>query len=423
MKKLLLTFSLLSLGVSAYADKSITKDETTTSNLSDVGVVRFYGAGGHPNTVVSENSIWTINENISVSGVSHLLLKKYYEVQYVKSPSIVVNGSMNFGSNQYLFGTGGNNDDVQDTTLSISGNGRIQAEQYTKPTIIANPGVAVSLSVREMNFMNLYFQGGSTTYLKGGTLGVICAATYQDAFNLTAGSVFTHTAGTLQQGSSTYKITSEGSERGDAYFTVTGTGSLYQQTGGVTNNFGFTRVSSGGTIDLGVTGGFKTNQMELQGSGTLILRAENALVKYNDAMAQTIHFNGTDNVIKMYANQKIEVLSSENESSVIDIYVNGFALDINSVQMQDGSLLNLVVEKGYNWVNNSVHIGLTDDLVNQYINTITIDDTIVDSSQIQIISDGNGGSYINLVAVPEPAEWAAIFGSIALAFAVYRRRK
>ena len=34
-----------------------------------------------------------------------------------------------------------------------------------------------------------------------------------------------------------------------------------------------------------------------------------------------------------------------------------------------------------------------------------------------------GGFYINTVAVPEPAEWAMIFGAIALGFVAYRRRK
>ena len=37
--------------------------------------------------------------------------------------------------------------------------------------------------------------------------------------------------------------------------------------------------------------------------------------------------------------------------------------------------------------------------------------------------DGKDVYYLNLKNIPEPAEWAAIFGAIALALAVYRRRK
>ncbi len=49
------------------------------------------------------------------------------------------------------------------------------------------------------------------------------------------------------------------------------------------------------------------------------------------------------------------------------------------------------------------------NLTNLQVETITIDE--------------RNYVMITAVAVPEPAEWAAIFGAIALAFAIYRRRK
>ena len=42
--------------------------------------------------------------------------------------------------------------------------------------------------------------------------------------------------------------------------------------------------------------------------------------------------------------------------------------------------------------------------------------------QYDYIKSNDGGFYVNAV-VSEPAEWAAIFGVIALAFVAYRRRK
>ena len=41
----------------------------------------------------------------------------------------------------------------------------------------------------------------------------------------------------------------------------------------------------------------------------------------------------------------------------------------------------------------------------------------------QATVDGVNGYLLSAVAVPEPAEWTMIFGGIALALAVYRRRK
>ncbi|MBO5255740.1 MAG: PEP-CTERM sorting domain-containing protein [Opitutales bacterium] len=55
--------------------------------------------------------------------------------------------------------------------------------------------------------------------------------------------------------------------------------------------------------------------------------------------------------------------------------------------------------------------------------TITIGNTVVDESLWDIVSDGNKGVYINLAQVPEPAEWAMIFGLLALGFVSYRKRK
>ena len=42
---------------------------------------------------------------------------------------------------------------------------------------------------------------------------------------------------------------------------------------------------------------------------------------------------------------------------------------------------------------------------------------------MNFVSDGNSLSVIFSVAVPEPAEWAMIFGALALGLAIYRRRK
>ncbi|MBE6412397.1 MAG: PEP-CTERM sorting domain-containing protein [Opitutales bacterium] len=55
--------------------------------------------------------------------------------------------------------------------------------------------------------------------------------------------------------------------------------------------------------------------------------------------------------------------------------------------------------------------------------TITITGAdLSDYSLEQATVDGVNG-YVLAVAVPEPAEWAMIFGGIALALAIYRRRK
>ena len=56
--------------------------------------------------------------------------------------------------------------------------------------------------------------------------------------------------------------------------------------------------------------------------------------------------------------------------------------------------------------------------------TITLQGAdLSDFSFTKTTIDGVGGYLLSAVAVPEPAEWAMIFGAIALGLAIYRRRK
>ena len=61
-----------------------------------------------------------------------------------------------------------------------------------------------------------------------------------------------------------------------------------------------------------------------------------------------------------------------------------------------------------------------------YIQTLTLigydkDQNLLDANSWYIDNNGFLANYA--LAVPEPAEWAMIFGGIALGFAIYRRRK
>ena len=62
------------------------------------------------------------------------------------------------------------------------------------------------------------------------------------------------------------------------------------------------------------------------------------------------------------------------------------------------------------------------------IKATTADGEVFNKEDISLVADtynGQAGYWLTVpaLAVPEPAEWAMIFGGIALALAVYRRRK
>lgn len=49
--------------------------------------------------------------------------------------------------------------------------------------------------------------------------------------------------------------------------------------------------------------------------------------------------------------------------------------------------------------------------------------TSVDYNGYKVTFGGDDNAFTATFEVPEPSTWAAIFGALALAFAIYRRRK
>ena len=63
----------------------------------------------------------------------------------------------------------------------------------------------------------------------------------------------------------------------------------------------------------------------------------------------------------------------------------------------------------------------TDEENAKFLSKVLIDGAKNDALRFGELDSVAGGYW--LTTVPEPAEWAAIFGAIALGLAVYRRRK
>ena len=68
------------------------------------------------------------------------------------------------------------------------------------------------------------------------------------------------------------------------------------------------------------------------------------------------------------------------------------------------------------WAKPIIDILIENNLLEKYVKLYDNNGTLLGNATLS-----NG--WITLVAVPEPAEWAMILGSLALGFAMYRRRK
>ncbi|MBE6414600.1 MAG: hypothetical protein E7035_08645 [Verrucomicrobiaceae bacterium] len=112
-------------------------------------------------------------------------------------------------------------------------------------------------------------------------------------------------------------------------------------------------------------------------------------------------------------NSTLELLFGENGSLTV-----GEDANITSFAGADGISFEIILEGE---VKDQLRIfDLTEQ---QILDSFTVKNS--EEYKLQIKDMGDGSFYVNAIstAVPEPAEWAVIFGAVALGFVAYRRRK
>ncbi len=248
---------------------------------------------------------------------------------------------------------------------------------------------------------------------------------------------------TSYAGTGSYSI---GTSNGKNNLLLISNGTLICDT---TNQFLLRGMSATDTseIEIGENGKFMVNNMELR--GTLVLRAENGLTNAAGTGLTTVRLENQNGAptIKIYANQKIKLnLNGVNNAYTKEVsFVFGAdkELTINKITAAPVTNFDLVlkdfVENGSIFFGDAT-AGMEDTL--RASNKITVSGkeitfvlktsegaTVdIDSSEWNweaTTRDGVSGYLLSYggATIPEPAEWAAIFGAIALGLAIYRRRK
>ncbi len=159
-------------------------------------------------------------------------------------------------------------------------------------------------------------------------------------------------------------------------------------------------------------------------SATLKLNSSNALAISDTQGQENISLeigNSCSAVLDLGADNSFDSLMlNSNTSNTLSVKLNGNALSFNSVST--GIIGKLYIE---DFVENLVKIEtinekfLNDEGLVSFIKAGSKDD----AASAQSVYWNKDTGYLTLVAVPEPAEWAVIFGAVALAFVAYRRRK
>lgn len=357
-----------------------------------------------------------------------------------------VNAGQTNLSNGYLGADKPNTSTISvNSTANVTWKGTFNAEKYAQlninGTFIANSGShtfkdgsVVTVGSTGTYWLNAttsaltiqsgatfdFSSGGTFTQDPGSTFNMNGTMTYAKAvtfLKMTTAGTFTQSANNTSYGVTLTRPTdfNSGANWTAHYrFTLYGGGSSDALLANVNINDGasitITKMASQPTAP---------SALIMRGNASLTVNAENAFNDGEGGNVALVTYNGTsNNKVTLNASQKFHWIFA-NSSDLDIIMADGVTLQLTSgahaIQIGGNAMIKI-----YNFAEDSIYVG-TDSGV---ANLVTSNVKLFDASSIELgTAYVNGSGFITLIPVPEPAEWAAIFGAIALGFALYRRRK
>ena len=402
----------------------------------------------------------TINQIQLLSGVSSAVLKIGTENEENKD-GYVGTLDINFRFQPTKIGF-----IVNSGTLNIIDPNALQAMPFT----VANKGV-INLWNANKTAYATYNNGGTITVQSGGVF---------NAGSIVAPSVVIENGGTLTSTVGIRVINNTKVTQIDGALVVTGyvSGTNKPGEGGVTyntRNFAF-RVGNGVnpngvdkdakvTAIIGETGTIKQynsglasavndihgqltvnaaegalqfqNTVTLAAKGTLILNSKNAFATIskdgNTVLAdqagttfnvsKSCHEDSTqptsDSTLIVNVDNDLGALAFGNGTKLTLQIADGAVFSLGEIKLQTGHSLNDYILVLDNWHDNSFRIT---EMTAEEIEGLHLYGTDGSKLEFFAVDDQQGGYWINS-QVPEPASIAAIFGALALAMALYRKRK
>ena len=205
----------------------------------------------------------------------------------------------------------------------------------------------------------------------------------------------------------------------DGLFLITG--NLTTATGRISTTFNSTGNELNGNIKMNEFGGFRVNADNKWNSSVLLRGGRTQIAVGNDAtfeinsLLSISSVSGKSSTITLDDGALLIVGNIKGSATVgsSEVYVgfgeldDGISNSLDIVGFEEKSVLFRAIG--------------TDEENTKFLSKILIDGAKNDALRFSELDSVAGGYW--LTTVPEPAEWAAIFGAIALGLAVYRRRK
>ena len=191
------------------------------------------------------------------------------------------------------------------------------------------------------------------------------------------------------------------------------------------------RVEVNGNVD--VYGKIRSDNILVNGGGKIALNVKDAILSTSGAATMVVVKHGA--TISVAADNTIGHLyfAGQGESTINLELVGEVVFELDKISLYYDGTTKAQLDKGTLSVNGFAdnRIFVTEDAKgtferdDRFFFTATVDGKTITKEELQFVAgsfNGKDGYWVNLTAVPEPAEWAAIFGAIALGFAAYRRR-
>ena len=186
----------------------------------------------------------------------------------------------------------------------------------------------------------------------------------------------------------------------------------------LSNNSNQTDFTNASRTELTIaTGGKVIADSLLLATSRLNLQTENAITNANgEAIDLTVDSTTKLSILMMSASQKFNTITANKQNLQVEI-LDDAILSASFVSENGGKIfINGFAEETI-FVENADQIADVNSIFFAYA---TADDAETEIDQLYI---NNGWLSAIAPAIPEPAEWAMIFGGIALSLAIYRRRK
>ena len=259
-------------------------------------------------------------------------------------------------------------------------------------------------------------------------------------------------AGTVNYNSNTQFVWESGDLTGKINLADTSKGLLWKSgkiAGLITNNSASSIILQNATIDaagqitsaarveingnVDVYGKIRSNNILVNGGGKIALNVKDAILSTSDAATMLVVKDGA--TISVAADNTVGhlYLAGEGESTINLELLGDAVLELDKISLYEDTNTGQHLSKGTLSVSGFAdnRIFVTEDAKgtfendNRFFFSATVGDKTITKEDLQFVGGSFGGTsgyWVNLSTVPEPAEWAAIIGAIALGFAMYRRR-